>query len=122
DYALSLLADTPEKEVPQAAVVVLFDTSASQQGEYREAAFAALETLLAGLNANDEVELMGVDLKVNRVTSQLSAPQSEEVKTAVSELRKQVPLGSTDMASALAAAAEVLSKSNAGQRTIVYIG
>ena len=66
-YAVSLMADMPQKEVERSAIVVLFDTSASQQGEYRESALAALDTLLAGLRPTDQVELMGVDLDTNRL-------------------------------------------------------
>ena len=42
-YAISVMADLPAKEVEAVDVVVLFDTSASQTGPYREVALESLK-------------------------------------------------------------------------------
>ena len=133
-YALSLVPEEGVKHNEAASIVVLFDTSASQQGVYRESALAALDAMLADLREVDRVELLAVDLGVQPMTDRQVAPGSTELGTAVTKLRQQVPLGSTDLAVALHAAIERLDKSEAGaghdsgrnselgQRSIVYIG
>src|SRR5687768_16943357 len=56
-YALSLATDMPSKEIEAVDIVVLFDTSASQQGAYRETAIESLKALLAGLRPTDRVQV-----------------------------------------------------------------
>ncbi|MEM8946157.1 MAG: VWA domain-containing protein, partial [Planctomycetota bacterium] len=121
-YALSLLPSVDQKQADASAVVVLFDTSASQQGAYREKALSSLQALLSNLRPNDRVELLAVDLGVKPLTQSPVAPGSDDLTASVNELSKQIPLGSTDLAGALAAATERLQKFDGGQRSIVYIG
>ena len=121
-YALSLMPQMEKQQTDASAIVVLFDTSASQQGAYRATAMQALDALLGNLRANDRVELLAVDLGVKPFTEKLEAAGSPQIQSAVEELATQVPLGSTDMAAGLIAAAERLQDTNVGQRTIVYIG
>ena len=104
-YALSLTPEITVKEADAASVIVLVDTSASQQGAYRDAALAALDSLLKNLRPGDQVELWAVDLDVKPMTSETAAPNSDELRAAVGRLREVVPLGSTDLAKALQAAA-----------------
>src|SRR5262249_50104761 len=49
-------------------IVILFDTSASQTGIFRDAAFSALESCLAKLNPNDRVQLFAADLEARPMT------------------------------------------------------
>ena len=122
NYAMSLMADLDNKEISEAAIVVLFDTSASQQGEFRQTALLALETFLGGLNSTDRVELFGVDLNSRRYTTGFVAPNSSELQAALSSLESQIPLGSTDMVVALESAFEVLKNSPMQNKAVVYIG
>ena len=121
-YALSLMPEISVKEADASTVVVLFDTSASQQGAYREAALAALDSLLKNLRPSDQIELWAGDLDVKPMTSGPVAPKSDDLSAAIARLRDVVPLGSTDMAQALESAAASLTTTSAGQRSVVYIG
>ncbi|MBI3466069.1 MAG: VWA domain-containing protein, partial [Planctomycetes bacterium] len=120
-FALSL---TPDVDIPAAAahdVAVLFDTSASQTGVIREKAMQVLNALLAGLGPTDRVNLMAVDVNTTPLTSGFVSPSDEAMKQALAELEQRVPLGSTDMASALSAAAESFGEAN-NPRVMIYIG
>ncbi|MCG8449054.1 MAG: VWA domain-containing protein, partial [Pirellulales bacterium] len=121
-YAMSLLPEVELERNDASSIVVLFDTSASQQGAYRAAAMAALETMLADLRPKDRVELLAVDLGVQPMTEGRVTPGSTELKEAVDRLQQQVPLGSTDLAGALQAAAERVAGSGVQHRCVVYIG
>lgn len=121
-YALSLMPAVEAKQADTSSIVVLFDTSASQQGAYRAAAMASLQALLDNLRPSDRVELMAVDLGVKPLTDVPTAPGSMEMIAGLDALAQQVPLGSTDLAGALIAASDRLAKTNNSQRTIVYIG
>jgi len=121
-YALSLMPELDAEEVDASAVVVLFDTSASQQGVFRESAMAALDSLLSNLRPGDQVELLAVDLDAKPMTQKFAAPGSAELRSASALLRKQVPLGSTDLVAALQAATDRLATTKGRQRSIVYIG
>ena len=121
-YALSLSADVPQPRTPSTSVVVLFDTSASQTGAYRDAALAALESFLASLRPEDRVALAAVDLQFRALTDSFHIGDTEALTNAVSELKQVSPLGSTDLVVALDAAVEQLATADAEHRTIVYIG
>ncbi|MDX1964803.1 MAG: VWA domain-containing protein [Pirellulales bacterium] len=120
-FALSLQPQTIVPPADAHDVVVLFDTSASQSGVYRDKALAALEQLAAGLGKNDRVQLMALDLQAIPLTAGFIAPQSAEWKTATAKLRQRVPLGTTDMDTGLSAAVKELSAA-AGAKRIIYIG
>ncbi len=121
-YALSLMPELEPKEAKASAIVVLFDTSASQQGPYRASALAALDSLLANLRPNDQVELLAVDLDAKPMTQRFATPGSAELQAASAQLRKQIPLGATDLAGALRAATDRLETATDRQHSIVYIG
>jgi len=121
-YALSLMPEVDNKQTEASSVVVLFDTSASQQGAYRAAAMQSLRALLERLRPSDRVELMAVDLAAKPMTAAATAPGSAELAAGMDRLAQQVPLGSTDLAGVLQAAAKRLEKSEGRQRTIIYIG
>lgn len=121
-YALSLMPEVEKKQADSSSIVVLFDTSASQQGAYRDAAMSSLQALLSNLRPSDQVELLAVDLGVKALTDAPAAVGSPELAAAVDSLAQQIPLGSTDLAGALTAASTRLQATNSGQRTVIYIG
>ena len=102
-------------------VVVLVNTSASQTGEYRDKALAALDVLLANLGPQDRVQLMAVDLDASPMTPGFVTANSPELAQATEKLRRREPLGTTDVQKALEAAAASLSGGTA-PRSIVYVG
>ncbi len=121
-FALSLRPDAAVSAEPGPRdVVVVFDTSASQMGQYREKALSALEALLAKLDAADRVQLLAVDLDAVALTDQFVAPHSEAMGSALSKLRARTPLGSTDMEVALQAVAARF-ESGSRARVVVYLG
>lgn len=120
-FALSLM---PQQVIPQAEsrdVVILFDTSASQTGVYRDKALAALRDFTATLGDKDRVALYSVDVRAVPMTTTLVSPKSPEFATALGKLQQRAPLGSTDMGEALNTASEALANGNAPKR-VVYIG
>ncbi len=121
-FALSL---TPENASPQAAghdVVVLFDTSASQTGPFRQKALATLDAFLGGLSEDDRVDLMAVDLDAVDLTSGFVAPTGDGITAAIDALNARTPLGSTDMQKVLTSAVDRLASDGREARSIVYIG
>ncbi|MCL6508206.1 MAG: VWA domain-containing protein, partial [Bryobacteraceae bacterium] len=122
-FALSLrpTGDPPPRGATD--VVVMFDTSASQQGEYRTRALEALQALLDSLGPNDRVLLMGVDLNAVPLSEGFVAPESGAMEQALAQLRQRVPLGSTDMGAVTSAAVEQFAQARPGVgKAIVYIG
>ena len=91
-------------------IVIVFDTSASQTGVYRETGIAALEACLAKLTPTDRVQLLAADLEARPLTEKFVAAGSAELKAAVHALRNEPPLGSTDMENVLKTAASKFEK------------
>ncbi len=121
-FALSL---TPQAVVPapqEQEVVILIDTSASQTGVHRDKSFAILEAMLASLSPSDRVHLAAVDVSAVPLTQGFHAPNSQAVRTAITQLQKRVPLGSTDMSAAAEAVLAAWSSGGASPRAAVYIG
>lgn len=123
-FALSLSPSGGAIAPTASDVVVLFDTSASQTGQFRTKSLEALESLLAALSPRDRVQLLAVDLKAVPLTAEFVAPQGGEIREAIAELERRVPLGSTDMGSALATATDCFEGGLAAgtSRAVVYIG
>lgn len=122
-FALSVrpAGDPPSRSASD--VVVMFDTSASQQGEYRSRALEALQAMLDSLGPNDRVLLMSVDLNAIPLTEGFVATDGKAMQKALAELRGRAPLGSTDMGGATAAAAAQFAHARPdAARAIVYIG
>jgi hypothetical protein len=110
-------------------VVVLFDTSASQVGKFREQGLAALETMLSKLGADDRVHLIALDIDAVPITRAFGTPASHTIKDGLAQLRRRVPLGATDMIAGLEAARAAFSntaltgvKATRATRAIVYVG
>ncbi len=123
-FALELSPQVAEPPREPHDVAILFDTSASQTGSFRDKGLAALERLLASLDASDRAALLAVDLNAIALTPALVNTDSDEMKRALGALRGRVPLGSTDMDGALASAAEQLMRDTrpGRARSVVYIG
>jgi hypothetical protein len=103
-------------------VVILFDTSASQTGMYRDTALAAVEACLAKLAPHDRVQLLAVDLEARPLTTEFLPANSAELRTALAALRAEPPLGSTDMEQVLRTAAARFEAARPGGRTLLYLG
>lgn len=124
-FALSLMVPAKANavaEVEKADVVILFDTSASQVGLYRDDSLACLERLLEGLRDQDRVQLFALDLKPVPLNESLVSPRDPQVAEAVKKLKQRTPLGSTDMPAGILAAAAVLDNDRTAARSIIYIG
>ncbi|NLF07812.1 MAG: hypothetical protein GX594_07505, partial [Pirellulaceae bacterium] len=100
-------------------IVVLFNTSAGQTGEYRAKAMQALQGLLASLGAGDRVRLMAVDLNAIPLTETFVKPDGPEMAEALAALNARVPLGATDMPKAVQAVVASFSGEAAGNRAAV---
>src|SRR5262245_9943422 len=120
-FALSLLPALKADPEQLNEVVILVDTSASQAGRYRDAALAALDSLLANLRPSDRVQLMAVDARAVLLTADFTAADSTAMQAAVSKLHARAPLGATDLESGLRVAAKQF-QSAAAAHTVVYLG
>jgi len=115
-YALSLTPAANEAPSQPTDVVILFDTSASQTGPYRDTSFAALEACVAKLRPEDRVQLFAVDLDARPITDKFVPAGGAELRAAIDKLKGESPLGSTDMESVMRTAA---SRFEAGARRIM---
>ena len=77
-FALSLAPTSPPPAAKPRDVVILFDTSASQTGAYRDKAMEALDATLAGLSPSDHVRLYAVDLNAIPLMDRFAAANSPE--------------------------------------------
>lgn len=118
------LALAPEIDLPTptpAAIVVLFDTSASQTGIYRDEALETLKTLLDQLEDADRIQLVAIDLDPVAMGESLVAPRGEAANASIKQLESRVPLGATDLVAGLEFARGILVKSRL-RRQVIYIG
>jgi uncharacterized membrane protein YgcG len=121
-FALSVKADFEGQPKRASDVVVYVDTSASQNGVFREDSIVALEKFLDGLNADDRVKIMAVDLDPVPLTDEFVRADSQEVDRAIDRLQARVPLGSTDMKLMLVSAPDQFESAAVRNRNVVYIG
>ncbi len=121
-FALSVRPTAVAPTTAARDIVVLFNTSASQTGEYRTKAIDALKGFLAGLNAGDRVRLVAVDLDAMPLSKTFVSPNSKEMETALAELDARVPLGATDMAKGIEAVVDSYRGDSKNARAAVYIG
>ncbi|HYO24410.1 MAG TPA: VWA domain-containing protein, partial [Lacipirellulaceae bacterium] len=120
-YALSVAAE-PAPEIAAVDVVVLFDTSASQQGPYRDSALTALQAMIQGMRPSDRVQILAVDLDAAPLMAGFAPAGSPEVAQAIAALRQRAPLGSTNLVLGLQAAVDRLEEAKSPRRAITYIG
>ena len=121
-FALALTPQAALPSAPACELVVLFDTSASQLGKYREKGLEVLRGLLATLGDHDRVKLMAVDVNAIPLTDTFVDPRGSEMQAALDKLNRRVPLGATDLEAALKSAADSYQDRPLVQRAAVYIG
>ena len=123
-FALTLSPNVAAPASPPHQLAVIFDTSASQTGAYREKALAVLESLLSDLAMEDRVALLAVDVTAVPLTTGFVPPTSDGMQRAIRQLRERVPLGATDMHAALDTAADLQAANDAAGhvRRVAYIG
>jgi hypothetical protein len=121
-FALSLSPNVAQPLVGPHDLVVLFDTSASQAGEYRDRGFQALHALLESLSPDDRVNLLAVDVNVVALTPGFVKPAGSEMQAALAQLQRRVPLGSTDMYAAMEAVVKAYARQPARARAAIYLG
>ena len=122
-FAISLSPQPDAAQQNQARdVVILFDTSASQAGMYRETALAAVDACLAKLGPQDRVQIVAADLEARPVTNTFLSAGSDELRAAVAALRNEPPLGSTDIEQVLRTAAGLFDTARPAGRTVLYVG
>jgi hypothetical protein len=121
-FALSVMPPSSAQQSQPRDIVIVFDTSASQTGVYRETGIAALEACVAKLSPTDRVQLLAADLEARPLTEKFVAAGSAELKAAVQALRNEPPLGSTDMENVLKSAAAKFDKDRPAGRVLFYIG
>ena len=121
-FALSLKPQAAAPVADAHEVVILLDTSASQTGKFRKQAFDSLRGTLSGLSPKDRVRLIAVDDHAIAMSDSFVAPGSPEMAAAMKKLDARTPLGSTDMADALTAAADSFAAEAKNPRKVIYIG
>ena len=121
-FALSLSPDINEVKEPASDIVIYVDTSASQTGLYRKDSLITLRRLLKKLNAEDKVRLFAVDIEPVEITKGFISPAGDEMTVALDQLRKRVPLGSTDMPRMLEHTTGLFETAAERNRNAIYIG
>ena len=114
------LKSTMKPAVVNRDIVVLVDTSASQMGDHRELGLTVLDSVLKSLSANDNVQIVAVDVAFEDLTTGFAPANSKQVQAGVDALESRIPLGVTNLLPALNHAAELLKDSQQG--AICYIG
>lgn len=116
--------DLAAAKVQPRDVVVLFDTSASQVGEYRQQALAVLNELLPRLHADDRVALWALDVQAVPLTQDFVAADSDAMRAAVAKLTRRAPLGATNLPGGIQQAATKLAARPGDTRgsAVLYIG
>ena len=121
-FALSVKPPAATAAAGPHDVVIVVSTSASQIDEYRTKSLEALQSVLAGLGAEDRVRLIAADLDAVPLTKGFVAPNSAEMTAAIAALQQRTPLGSNDMEKALTTAAASFGASAKNPRALIYIG
>lgn len=116
-FAVALRASFRPAEVRRH--IILVDTSASQQGVYRDQTITVLGKLIERIPAGHEVLVAAVDSGMELLTDGFVAAGSNELNASVASLQKRTPMGATDLALAIR---ESLGKTNASEISVAYIG
>ncbi|MFP6650199.1 MAG: hypothetical protein VB817_12085, partial [Pirellulaceae bacterium] len=119
-YALSLKPNVAINDDRGTDVLILFDTSASQTGLYRDDATESLKSMLSSFGDDVRVKIMAADLETVDLTDDFIAPA--DTTAALEKLANRVPLRSTDMANILKAAADAFPAGADRKRAVVYLG
>lgn len=121
-FALSIAPKAAPQATRPSDIVVYVDTSASQAGVFKRDSIELVKQLLKGLNAEDRVQILAVDLDPISLTNGFVGPGSEEARVALSNLNERVSLGSTDVEAMLQAAAKAFPEDSKRNRNVIYVG
>ena len=104
--------------------LILVDTSASQVGLPLANACTLTEEILKSVGPNDRCAVWTVNIPAatRDLTGGFQAPKSAAFQKAISSLKREIPLGDTDLAGALEKAARAFQIEPGRQRVIVYLG
>lgn len=108
----------PATAVPRRTIIALFDTSLSMQWEKLERSYQALERLLRGLAAGEQLNLLLFNTEVSAMSPAPVAATPAAVEKALSFVRESRLRGGTNLQAALEAAL----KQNGPNPYIVLIG
>ncbi|MFO0980033.1 MAG: hypothetical protein U0996_26785 [Planctomycetaceae bacterium] len=116
-FAVALRASFRPAEVRRH--IILVDTSASQQGVYRDQSINILTKLIERIPVGHEVLVAAVDSGMELMTEGFVTSGSAELKNSVTNLSRRTPMGATDLALAIR---ESLGKTTASEISVAYIG
>ncbi|MBU6239000.1 MAG: hypothetical protein KGQ51_14350, partial [Planctomycetes bacterium] len=118
-FALSMLSGDLGVETVAPVVAIIVDTSASQNGDYRRESMEIARAIVEALPEQATVSMFACDLKPTQLLA-AGDPSESRIAIGFEQLERRLPLGTSDIASSLRAAAESLPAR--GDRNIVYIG
>lgn len=121
-FALSLMPEEAVLDPRPRRVVVLFDTSASQTGVYREDGLLAMEALLSGLADHDRVKVWALDVEVVPLTPDFVSPTDSVLESAIQQLKRRLPLGATDLRLGLETAMAEFAGDHEHAHRVAYLG
>ncbi len=121
-FALSLQVEVDQADEGPRQVAILVDTSASQIGYYRSKGLDTLEELLNSLREGDRVQLFAADLNAVPMTTEATAPDSQQMQDAVAKLRLRTPLGAVDMPTVLTRVRTSFDPQSPLPKRVIYIG
>jgi len=108
-------------ESQPADVVVIVDTSASQVGQFRTGSLEAPEAIIDSLRPSDRVRIYAADVRSTDMSKSFGPASSTQL--AVQRLRKRLPLGNTNLATAIGTVRTALATEPQNRtRSIIYIG
>ena len=119
--AVGLRATAEREPAGPVDVVLLVDTSASQVGVHLTRSAEAVEGLLEKARPGDRFRIAAVDVACTPLDAGFGPADGAEARAALQALAARTPLGSTDIVTVLAAAADLFNTPAAG-RAIVYVG
>ena len=118
-FALSLMSGELAEASLAPRVAILVDTSASQNGAFRRESIDIATAVLEALPEGATVSLLACDVQTDTLINS-AKPEDTQIKLGLDQLEQRVPLGTSDLATGLRAAAASLK--GAGEKSIVYIG
>jgi len=118
-FALSLVSGTVAEAKTAPRVAVIVDTSASQNGVYRQESLEIAQSILESLPEGALVSLLACDVEPELYVAGVES-DSADIAAALENLKKRVPLGTSDIASAIRSAVKSLGEQS--EKSIVYIG
>ncbi len=120
-FALSLATDAATNPRAQLRVAILVDTSASQSGAYRTDSMEIAERFIQSLPKNAEAALFSCDTEARLLAK--GKVSGTELVSGLKTLSETIPLGSSDIVTAVRKAKSVLAEGNDGKDLcIVYVG